>query len=103
MSREAGGTELVEAESGDNLVFCATPLRFICIYAPEGCPHGTHTSGTAYTRFIFCNPAERMHSATLQTHRLARSGQPDVCTKSYAASVTAAVWCVPFFGAVGFQ
>ena len=23
---------------------------FIYIYAPEGCPHGTQTAGTAYTR-----------------------------------------------------
>ena len=24
-------------------------LWFICMYAPEGCPHGTHTNRTAYT------------------------------------------------------
>ena len=50
---------MVEAESWDNRFLCATLLRF-----------------------IFCNPAERVHSATLQTPRLARSGQPDMCTKS---------------------
>ena len=48
--------ELVEAESRDNLLFCATSLRF-----------------------TFCNPAGWGHSATLQTPRSA-CGQPDVYT-----------------------
>ena len=30
------------------------------IYAPEGCPHGTHTSGTAYTRGTY----SRAHTQT---------------------------------------
>ena len=44
----------------------------ICIYAPEGCQHGTHTNGTAYTRGTY----SRVHTQT-HTNTNKRAARPD--------------------------
>ena len=46
--------------------------RVICIYAPEGCQHGTHTNGTAYTRGTY----SRVHTQT-HTNTNKRTARPD--------------------------
>ena len=43
-----------------------------CIYAPEGCQHGTHTNGTAYTRGTY----SRVHTQT-HTNTNKRTARPD--------------------------
>jgi hypothetical protein len=44
--------------------------------APEGCPQGTHTSGTAYTRGTY----SRVHTQTRNTHKHKQTHSPRYTT-----------------------
>ena len=46
------------------------------INAPEGCPHGTHTSGTAYTRGTYSRVHTQTHTNTQSTLYSRLYGQP---------------------------
>ena len=37
---------------------------YLYFYAPEGCPHGTHTTGTAYTRGTYSRVHTQTHTNT---------------------------------------
>ena len=46
-------------------VYCVSPgASTYFIYAPEGCPHGTHTTGTAYTRGTYSRVHTQTHTNT---------------------------------------
>jgi hypothetical protein len=50
-------------------------FQIICINAPEGCRHGTHTNGTAYIRGTYSRVHTQTHTNThkhKQTHNVAR-------------------------------
>jgi hypothetical protein len=65
-SRERRELAHIHANLHECAVFAersAFARRYFNLHAPEGCPHGTHTSGTAYTRGTY----SRVHTYT-QAH-----------------------------------
>jgi hypothetical protein len=47
-------------------------FQIICINAPEGCRHGTHTNGTAYIRGTYSRVHTQTHTNTNKHRNVAR-------------------------------